>query len=178
MNQAISLTTKAGEEQPPVPLFDAVITPPASLDDKGFATFLAITLAIVCLVDLAFLASGLWWAMIFLTGNMVFLLAAFIAVRRGRARSERVLVADGVLRLERRWQGQPGSVDTLPLFGLRLIRVRDADGLCRRLELHHRNDRLGFAADLTAREREQFAEALGRSLHKAGYPIAMPVVTA
>lgn len=177
MHQAISFAPTP-TEPPATPLFDAVITPPASLGNKGFATFMAITLAIVCLIDLAFLASGLWWAMIFLTGNMIFLLAAFIAVRRGRARSECVLVADGVLRLERRWQGQPGSSDTLPLFGLRLIRVRDADGLCRRLELHHRNDRLGFAADLTPQEREQFADALGRSLYKAGHRIAMPIVAA
>lgn len=166
-------TAALGEGQP---LFDAVITPPASLNDRGFILFITITLALVCLIDLALFAAGLWVAVLFLTGNFVFLVAAFIAVRRGQARSERVLVTDGVLRLERRWRGQPGSSDTLPLFGLRLVRVRDADGLCRRLELHNRNDRLVFATDLTPDERESLAEALGRALHRAGHRVAMPVV--
>ncbi len=166
-------TAELGEGQP---LFDAVITPPASLNDRGFILFIAITLALLCLIDLVLFTAGLWVAVLFLTGNFVFLVAAFLAVRRGRARSERVLVADGVLRLERRWQGQPGSSDTLPLFGLRLVRVRDADGLCRRLELQNRRDRLVFATDLTPHEREAFAEALGRSLHRAGHRIAMPIV--
>lgn len=167
----VATEQRAGER----PLFDAIITPPASLGERGFSTFMAVTLAVVCLVDLALMAAGLWWAILFLTGNLVFLLAAFIAVRRARERSERVVVEGGQLRLERHWKGGSGCADTLPLFGLRLVRVRDGAGHCRRLELHSRSQRLCFAADLTPKEREAFAEALGRSLHRAGFAIAMPV---
>lgn len=172
MSLPFATATEAEAERP---LFDAIITPPASLGERGFSTFMAVTLAIVCLIDLAFMAAGLWWAILFLTGNFVFLLAAFISVRRARERSERVVVESGQLRLERQWKGGPGCSDTLPLFGLRLVRVRDGAGHCRRLELHSRSKRLCFAADLTPKEREAFAEALGRSLHRAGFAIAMPV---
>lgn len=177
MTPGMSLPFAAVDDHTAVepPLFDAVITPPVSLGDRGFSTFMAITLAVVCLVDLALMAAGLWWAILFLTGNLVFLMAAFIAVRRARERSERVVVEGGQLRLERHWKGGPGCADTLPLFGLRLVRVRDGAGQCRRLELHSRGQRLCFAADLTPLEREAFAETLGRCLHRAGFAIALPV---
>jgi uncharacterized membrane protein len=163
---------ETGEEPP---LFDALITPPASMGDRGFAIFLVVTLAVVCLINLCLMMVGLWWATLFLTGNLVFLLAAFVAVRRARDRSERIVVQGGQLRLERHWKGAPGCTDTLPLFGLRLVRIRDSAGHCRRLELHNRSQHLCFAADLTPEERESFAEALGRRLHQAGHAIAMPV---
>lgn len=175
MKPVMSLSLAAEEAGEAQPLFDALITPPVSMGDRGFATFLVVTLAAVCLINLGLVSIGLWWATLFLTGNLVFLLAAFMAVRRARERSERVVVEDGQLRLERHWKGKPGCSDTLPLFGLRLVRVRDGTGHCRRLELHNRSQRLCFAADLTPDEREAFAEALARALHRAGYAIAMPV---
>lgn len=176
MTHALSLPLADADDATSVqPLFDALITPPSSLGDRGFSTFLAATLAVVCLIDLAFIASGFWWATLFLTGNLVFLLAAFVAVRRGRNRAERIVVADGEVYLQRLWQGRAGSADSLPLFGLRLVRVRDAGGLCRRLELHSRGRRLAFAGDLTPDEREEFAAAFGRCLHRAGHNLPMPV---
>ncbi|TWB23412.1 putative membrane protein [Nitrospirillum amazonense] len=158
---------------PARPVFDATITPPNSLSDRGFLWFMGVVLSGVCLLDFGLLLAGYWLVLVYLTGDMAFLLLAFFLWRRAARRWERVRVADGVLVLERWAKAGQGIAITLPLLGLNLVRVRDATGDCRRLELHHRDRRLPFAADLTSEEREAFADNLGDCLHRAGFRIRL-----
>ncbi|MEC4589659.1 DUF2244 domain-containing protein [Nitrospirillum amazonense] len=159
---------------PGQPVFDAFISPPVSLSDRGFLWFMGVVLAALCVLDLGLVLVGNWLVLAFLTGDVVFLLLAFVLYRHRAHRWERVRVAEATLVVERgRPDGGKGVVSSMPLFGLTLVRVRDSGGECRRLELRHRDRRLPFAADLTPQEREDFAESLGNSLHRAGFRVPL-----
>ena len=150
--------------------FDALVTPHRSLGDRGLVVLLVAVLAVSVAVQAAFVALGVWVAGAFVLVDGLFLAAAFFACRADLDRSERVLVADGAVVVERCGRRGAPAVERLPARGLAIEVTEDPDYGCRSLVLRHRGRRIEVARDLSPGERPAFLAAFAAALVEAGHP--------
>lgn len=149
--------------------FDVIITPASSLDTGGVRWFFAGVMALTAVMVAILSVSHLWVAAIFVVADAAFLLIAFVACRRDLRRTERVVIDDHQVVIERvDGQGRPVETRVVPLFGLWVER-HVIDGEVQGVSLVHREARLAVARDLSPAERATFLVAFLDALTDAGW---------
>lgn len=150
------------------PVFDALLTPHRSLCDRSLGLLLLVVLAATAAIALGLALVGLWPGSLFVGFDGLFLAGALVACQRDRSRSERVVVDETGISVERRdVRGRVAQSRHLPALGLMVSR-RLVDGELVELAVSRRTERLILGADLTSAERAEFSQALIDALHATG----------
>lgn len=172
--QALAMTNTAHDDDPPQPhgaapaAFTAVLRPYRSLSPSGFLLLMALVSAVSFVAGLAFFLMGAWPVVGFFGFDVALVYAAFRVNYRGARVQERIVLSEGLLRVERFLRrGEVRSLDLNPYW----VRVRldeNPDG-SNELALVSHGKRVVIASCLGAGEKTRFAAALNAALarHKA-----------
>ncbi|MGE5539810.1 MAG: DUF2244 domain-containing protein [Gemmatimonas sp.] len=150
-------------ESPPgadAEVFAATLRPHRSLEPRGFALLMAVMAGISFIAGVAFAYHGAWPVMGFFGLDVAIVYLAFRINYRSADASERVVLSERELVVERRRRGQVIGRWAFQPYWLRVEVEEDTPGVI--LASHGRSIAVG--SFLSPEEREGFAEALSQSI--------------
>lgn len=152
----------------PQAAFHATITPHNALSPRAERIVISIIAVVATGMSAGFTAFGLWPVAIFIGLDAVFVLAAFLAIRRRMHRREDVIVVPGAVIVQRFASDRFEGEERIEHFGLAVECHLDPDFGCLHLTLKRRDQEIEIARDLSPPERWEFREALLDALWKVG----------
>jgi uncharacterized membrane protein len=149
------------------PVFQAVLTPHRSLDQRGFRIVMLVAALFSTAASLPFFFLGAWPVVGFFGLDVLLLYLAFRASYRSARASEQVVLTplELMVRKVSHW-GQTREWRFNPLW-VRLHREVDEDYGLQRLAVVHRGTMLDVGGFLPPCERASFAEAFAKGLAEA-----------
>jgi uncharacterized membrane protein len=149
-----------GENRSEPSVFDATLRPHRSLEPRGFVLLMAVVAIMSFLSGLAFAVQGAWPVMGFFGLDFVAVYIAFRINYRAADSSERVVLSETQLVVERRRRGRLTGRWSFQPYWLR-IEVAEGPGAGVVLQSHGRSVAVGSFLSLD--ERVGFAQALSES---------------
>lgn len=142
-------------------VFDATLRPHRSLEPRGFVLLMAVVAGISFVAGLAFVLHGAWPVMGFFGLDAVAIYIAFRINYRAADSSERVVLSETELLVERRRRGRlVGRWSFQPYW----LRIEVADEPPTGVILHSHGRRVAVGSFLAPDEQAGFAKALRESI--------------